>query len=88
MGERWQRRGRTIERFLEMIESRDYSDAECTLEVHAAGYDHVVRMSRELDVGADFPALVADTLARGIEQGHSQHDLAAIFEVLTGGRER
>ena len=86
--ENWRGRGKSIEGFLEMIESRDYSDAECTLEVHAAGYDHVVRMSRELDVGADFPALVADTLAQGIEQGHSKHDLAAIFEVLTGGRGR
>lgn len=84
--ERWQWRGRQMERFLDMIESRHYSDAGATLKAHGAAYDHVVRISQDLDIGAEFPKLIASTISQGIEKGHSEHELAAIFEVFTGDR--
>ncbi|TFH40813.1 MAG: NAD(P)-dependent oxidoreductase [Lysobacterales bacterium] len=84
--ERWQWRGRQMERFLDMIDSQDYSNAGATLKAHGTAYDHVVRISQDLDIGAEFPKLIATTISQGIENGHSEHELAAIFEVLTGNR--
>jgi 3-hydroxyisobutyrate dehydrogenase-like beta-hydroxyacid dehydrogenase len=82
----WQWKGRTMDDFLRRVERQSYDNADATMEVHAAAFDHVLRMSREFDVEPAYSQLIADTLARSMETGHTNHELAAIFEVLVAGR--
>jgi 3-hydroxyisobutyrate dehydrogenase-like beta-hydroxyacid dehydrogenase len=69
-------------RFGEMIAKRSYDNPVCALEVEAAAYDHVVRLSEELGIDVAYPKMVAGYFKRAIADGHGQHDLAATFEVL------
>jgi 3-hydroxyisobutyrate dehydrogenase-like beta-hydroxyacid dehydrogenase len=66
----------------ETIAKRSYGNPGCALEVEAAAYAHVVRLSEELGVDTAFPKMVAGYFGRAIADGHGQHDLAATFEVL------
>ena len=69
-------------RFGEMIAKRSYDNPSCTLEVEAAAYAHVVRLSEELAIDVAYPKMVASYFNRAIDDGHGQHDLAATFEIL------
>ncbi len=69
-------------RFGEMIAKRSYDNPVCALEVEAAAYDHVVRLSEELGIDVAYPKMVAGYFKRAIAEGHGQHDLAATFEIL------
>ena len=69
-------------RFGEMIAKRSYDNPSCALEVEAAAYAHVVRLSEELGIDVAYPKMVASYFKRAIADGHGQHDLAATFEVL------
>lgn len=72
----------TLRRYGERIARRNYEDTDCTLEVHAAAYEHVINLSRKLGVETAFPQLVADTFKRAIDEGHGQQDLPVVFEML------
>ncbi len=74
-------------RFGEMMAKRSYDNPVCALEVEAAAYNHVVRLSEELGIDAAFPRTVASYLDRAIAKGHGQQELAAIFEVMLPTRE-
>ena len=69
-------------RCAEMIATRSYDNSSAALEVDAAAYAHVVRLSDALGIDRDFPRTVARYLARAIEDGYGKEDLAAVFEVL------
>jgi 3-hydroxyisobutyrate dehydrogenase-like beta-hydroxyacid dehydrogenase len=74
-------------RFGEMIAKRSYDNPVCTLEVEAAAYDHVVRLSENLGIDVAYPKMVAGYFKRAIADGHGQHDLPATFEVLLKPRD-
>lgn len=69
-------------RFGEMIAARCYDDPSCALEVDAAAYDHVVRLSEAYGVDGALAQTVARYFDRGIAAGHGQRETAALFEVL------
>jgi 3-hydroxyisobutyrate dehydrogenase-like beta-hydroxyacid dehydrogenase len=72
----------TMLRFGEMIAKRSYDNPSCALEVEAAAYAHVVRLSEELGIDVAYPKMVSSYFERAIAAGHGQHDLAATFEIL------
>ena len=65
-----------------MIAKRSYDNPACALELEAAAYAHVVRLSEELVIDVAFPKMVASYFKRAIADGHGQHDLPATFETL------
>ena len=69
-------------RCAEMIATRSYDNPTCALEVDAAAYGHVVRLSDEFGIDSDFPRTVARYLDRAIASGYGKQELAAVFEVL------
>ena len=66
----------------EFIARRQYDDPGCALEVEAAAYDHVLRVSEELGIDTELARTVKDYFERAIEQGHGAQETAAIFEIL------
>jgi len=67
-------------RCAEMIATRNYDDPGCALEVEAAAYDHVVRLSEEFGIDSDFPSTVARYFDRAVVSGYGKQDLAAVFK--------
>lgn len=65
-----------------MIANRSYEVTEATMELNAAAYAHVVKLSEELGIDMEFPRIVARYIERAIADGHSQQGLAAMFEML------
>ncbi len=72
----------TTIRFGEMIAKRSYDNPVCALEVEAAAYAHVVRLSEELGIDVAYPKMVAGYFKHAIADGHGQHELPATFEIL------
>jgi len=70
-------------RFGRRMAKRSYSPPSCALEVEAAAYDHVVRLSKALGVDTELPETVARCFARGLDQGRGGEDTAVLFEVLS-----
>jgi 3-hydroxyisobutyrate dehydrogenase-like beta-hydroxyacid dehydrogenase len=67
----------------EMIAKRSYDDISIApIEVDAALYEQVAKLSEELGVDAEFPKMVTSYLDRAIAKGHGQQELAAIFELM------
>ena len=67
----------------EMIAKRSYDDISIApIEVDAALYEQVSKLSEELGVDAEFPNMVTSYLDRAMAEGHDQRELAAIFEVM------
>ena len=67
----------------EMIAKRSYDDISvCSIEVDVAAYEQVAKLSEELGIDAAFPKMVTSYLDRAIAEGHGEHELAAIFELM------
>lgn len=66
----------------EFIAARQYDNPGCALEVEAAAYDHVLRVSEELGIDAELARTVKRYFERAIEAGHGPQETAAIFEIL------
>ena len=64
------------------IAHRKYDDPGCALEVEAAAYDHVLRVSEQLGVDTELAQTVARYFQRAKEAGLGAKETAAIFEVL------
>jgi 3-hydroxyisobutyrate dehydrogenase-like beta-hydroxyacid dehydrogenase len=69
-------------RFGEMMAERRYDNPSCAMEVDAAAYGHVVRLSEEFGVDRDLAHTVARYFDRGIANGYGNQETAALFEVL------
>jgi 3-hydroxyisobutyrate dehydrogenase-like beta-hydroxyacid dehydrogenase len=69
-------------RFGERIAKRCYDDPSSALEIDAAAYDHVVRLSEEFGIDRDLAGTVARYFDRGIAAGRGEQETAALFEVL------
>jgi 3-hydroxyisobutyrate dehydrogenase-like beta-hydroxyacid dehydrogenase len=73
----------TRRHFCEMIAKRSYDEISVgTIELDAALYEQVAKLSEDLGVDAAFPRMVTGYLDRAIAEGHGQHELAAIFELM------
>jgi hypothetical protein len=69
-------------RFGEMIVKRSYNVSDATIEVDAAAYEHVTKLSQEFGIDAAFPKTVAGYMDRAIAEGRGQQALAAVFELM------
>ena len=65
-----------------MIAKRCYDDPSCAMEIDAAGYNHVVRLSEEFGIDRDLAGTVARYFDRGIAAGRGKQESAALFEVF------
>ena len=74
--------GQTQRRCSEMIEKRSYDKDVGALEVDAAAYSHVVKLSEELGVDTEFPNLVASFFERALTEGLGQQEIASLFELM------
>ena len=73
----------TRRHFGEMIAKRSYDDISIgVIELDAALYEQVAKLSEELGIDAAFPKMVTSYLDRAIAEGHGEHELAAIFELM------
>lgn len=81
--DRWIVRGQMIDAALDMASKRDYSGNECALDVHLAAFEHVVQISKEKGIGAEFTQMIAEAMKSAIGRGHAKDELASIFEVLS-----
>lgn len=69
--------------FGEMIAKRSYDDISVApIKLDAALYEQVAKLSENLGVDAAFPKMVTSYLDRAMAEGHGQHELAAIFELM------
>ena len=71
---------RTLARFGEMLVKRSYEGGALDVDLNA--YEHVTRLSEELDIDTAYPKMVANYLERGIAEGHVQQQLPVIFELM------
>ncbi len=55
---------------------------ECALDVQLTAFEHVVQLSKEKDIGAEFAQMFAETMNDAVNKGRAKDDLPAIFEVL------
>lgn len=69
-------------RFGEMIAERRYDNPSCAMEVDAAAYGHVVRLSEEFGIDDDLSRTVARYFDRGTANGYGHLETAALFEVM------
>lgn len=68
---------------LRQVKNRNYSGAECTLEVHANDYELMIPATCErLGVSNKFQRVIAEYLDRAVADGYGESELAALFEVL------
>ena len=73
----------TLRHLGEMIAKRSYDEISVgTIELDAALYEQVAKLSEDLGVDAAFPRMVTGYLDRAMAEGHGQHELAAIFELM------
>jgi 3-hydroxyisobutyrate dehydrogenase-like beta-hydroxyacid dehydrogenase len=71
---------RTLARFGEMLVKRSYEGGALDVDLNA--YEHVTRLSEELDIDTAYPKMVASYLERGIAEGRVQQQLPVIFELM------
>ena len=64
------------------IRKREYDNPGCALEVEAAAYDHVLRVSEQVGVDTELAQTVARYFQRAKDAGLGAKETAAIFEVL------
>lgn len=68
--------------FGERMAARRYEKSEAQLELYAEAFAPVVAFSKELGIDTSVPAIVAKFFARAIAEGHGQHGLPALFELM------
>ena len=67
----------------EMIAKRSYDGISIApIELDAALYKQIAKLSAELGVDTAVPTMVASYLDRAIAEGHGQRELAAIYELM------
>jgi 3-hydroxyisobutyrate dehydrogenase-like beta-hydroxyacid dehydrogenase len=72
----------TIKTCGEMITKGSYDGSQSSLSTHAAGFKHVLQLSRENGIDSRYTQLLADYFDQALATGHGQDELAALFEVL------
>ena len=66
-----------------LIAKRSYDDISIgQIEGDAALYKQIAKLSEELGVDTAVPTMVASYLDRAVAEGHGEHELAAIFELM------
>lgn len=69
-------------KMLGMIIKRDYTEEECTMQVHAAAYSHVLPLSEKLGIDPSLPKVVSDCFDMAASKGYGGSELPALFEIL------
>jgi 3-hydroxyisobutyrate dehydrogenase-like beta-hydroxyacid dehydrogenase len=72
----------TIQTCGEMIAKGSYDGSQASLSTHAAGFKHILQLSRENGIDSRYTQLLAGYFAQALAAGHGQAELAALFEVL------
>jgi hypothetical protein len=66
-----------------MIAKRSYDDISVgPIKSDAVLYKQVAKLSAELGVDTAVPTMVTSFLDRALAEGHADHELAAIFELM------
>ncbi len=68
--------------FGELLINRSYDAAGAAMNIDAAAYDHVVRLTDELGLDATFSTAVSGLFERAMADGLGDQGLAAMFKVL------
>ena len=69
----------------EKIAARNYETSDARMEIWSHTFEGTLAMCREVGVDDSLPSVVMDLFRRANQSGHSDSDLAAIFEVLISG---
>lgn len=75
----------TIKTCGEMIAKGSYDGSQASLSTHAAGFKHILQVSRENGIDSEYSQLLARYFDKAVAAGHGQAELAALFEVLKRG---
>jgi 3-hydroxyisobutyrate dehydrogenase-like beta-hydroxyacid dehydrogenase len=67
----------------ELLIKQSYEATGATLEIEAAGYDHVVKLVDELSLDATFSTAVSNLFKRAMADGLGDQGIAAMVKVMT-----
>ncbi|NMO15202.1 NAD(P)-dependent oxidoreductase [Pyxidicoccus fallax] len=66
-----------------MIENNDFSGDQCSLNIHVAAIEHIVRLSKDARISARFPQELLENYKRAVSAGLGDKELPAVFQTLT-----
>ncbi len=66
----------------EMLVKQSYEASGATMEIEAAAYGHVVKLTDELGLDATFSTAVSELFERAMADGLGEQGIAAMFKVL------
>ncbi len=69
-------------KLLMRVRNRDFALDEASLDVHAAAYDMVFKLSERLGVSGSLPRVISRYFESARARGFGDSELAAVFEVL------
>lgn len=81
--DQWQKAGKIMDSYLEMVDKAEYSTTEFSLENDATGYDMFVRLSRDLGIDPTYHQMINSVLSEAVAQGWGDKAIPAICEVLS-----
>ena len=70
----------------EKISARSYETSDARIEVWADAFEDTLSICRDKGVDDGLPSVVLNNLRRASAAGYGDSDMAAIFEVLVGGK--
>ncbi|KAA2253951.1 NAD(P)-dependent oxidoreductase [Solihabitans fulvus] len=68
--------------FAAAVASGDFTTDVSRLSLNADGLDLLVRTSAEQGIGVEVPAPLRDLYARGVAEGHGEHAIASLIELI------
>jgi 3-hydroxyisobutyrate dehydrogenase-like beta-hydroxyacid dehydrogenase len=69
-----------------MVERRDYTGDQCTLDTHVAALAHIVSLSHEAGLDDRFPETLYAVYASAIAAGLGAKELPAVYELFRAKR--
>ena len=68
---------------LRQVKDRNYSGAECALDVHAHDYERIPETFERFGVSSKLQWLISDYLKTAVAQGYGKSELAALVEIMS-----
>jgi 3-hydroxyisobutyrate dehydrogenase-like beta-hydroxyacid dehydrogenase len=69
-----------------MVERRDYTGEQCTLDTHVGALAHIVSLSREAGLDSRFPETLYTVYASAVAAGLGAKELPAVYELFRARR--
>ena len=77
--------GGEVKQLSERIQADRYGDSQAALKTYAAAAVRLVQQASDSRINADLPAFASGILAKGVNAGLGDNDLAALIKVLRAG---